>query len=102
MPVAGMDKIKAWMFPGLITALATMLWYDIREIKSDIKLLIAQTNIDKTRIDNLEREVYEYHTNKPTSSTPDRTESPYKSLVFLKPEEYYNQKTFKPHTASKE
>jgi hypothetical protein len=100
MPASGMDKIKTWMFPGLITALATMLWYDIREIKSDIKVLIAQTNIDKTRIDNLEREVYEYHTNKPTSNSSRETKHPFKELVFLKPEEYYNQKTFKPHTSS--
>ena len=35
-----------------------MIWNDVTEIKKDVKALIVQSNIDKTRIDNLEREVY--------------------------------------------
>ena len=38
---------------------------DVNEIKADVKALMAQSNIDKTRIDNLERQVY-----KTTSSIP--------------------------------
>ena len=51
-------QIKAWLFPSIITVLAAIIWNDVQEIKSDIKLLMAQSNIDKTRIDNLERLVY--------------------------------------------
>lgn len=97
---AGIDKIKAWMFPGLITVLGAMLWYDIREIKSDVKVLMAQSNIDKTRIDNLEREVFEYHRNKPVNNN---NQEPFKridQLVFIRPEDYSNKKLFRPDISS--
>jgi hypothetical protein len=51
------NAIKLWIFPGLISILATSIWYDLKEIKADVKALMAQSNIDKTRIDNLERRV---------------------------------------------
>lgn len=51
--------IKSWVFPGLITVLAAIIWSDVQEIKSDVKALMAQSNIDKTRIDNLERIIYQ-------------------------------------------
>lgn len=34
-----------------------MIWRDINELRSDVKSLLAQSNIDKTRIDNLEKDV---------------------------------------------
>jgi len=49
---------KVWIFPGLVSVISLMIWNGVNEIRSDIKLLMAQSNIDKTRIDNLEREVY--------------------------------------------
>jgi hypothetical protein len=61
---------KTWIFPGLVSILGMLIWQDVSEIKSDVKALMAQSNIDKTRIDNLERVVY---TNKPVTlklSTP--------------------------------
>lgn len=51
-------KLKIWLFPSLVTILGTLIWRDISEMKSDVKALLAQTNIDKTRIDNLERFIY--------------------------------------------
>lgn len=51
-------QIKTWLFPSLISILAAIIWNDVQEIKTDIKALIAQSNIDKTRIDNLERQMY--------------------------------------------
>ena len=53
-----MDKIKIWAFPGLMSILCAIIWQDVKEIKSDVKALIAQSNQDKIRIDNLEREIY--------------------------------------------
>jgi hypothetical protein len=53
-----LDQLKAWLFPIVLGIFATYLFQDIREIKNDIKTLIAQSNIDKTRIDNLERQVF--------------------------------------------
>lgn len=56
------DQVKAWLFPTLLSIFGTYIWQDVREIKKDVKALIAQSNIDKTRIDNLERVVYQQHT----------------------------------------
>lgn len=52
------DQVKAWLFPVLISIFSAYIWQDIKEIKSDVKVLMAQSNIDKTRIDNLERQVF--------------------------------------------
>lgn len=95
------DKIKSWMFPGLITILASMLWYDIREIKTDVKALMAQSNVDKTRIDNLERVVYDLpnrHTNLPENEEelpPSATE-----LLFVRPENHTKKKIYRPSITS--
>lgn len=55
---------KVWIFPSLVSLVSLLIWNDVNEIKADVKQLMAQSNIDKTRIDNLERQVYR------TTSTP--------------------------------
>lgn len=60
-----MDKVKIWAFPVLLSVVG---WFivntlkdikrDLELVKQDVKTLLAQSNIDKTRIDNLEREVF--------------------------------------------
>jgi len=59
------ENFKVWIFPSLVSILAMMIWNDVSEIKADVKSLMAQSNIDKTRIDNLERLIY-----KKTASIP--------------------------------
>jgi len=59
------NAFKVWIFPSLASAMALLIWNDVNEIKSDVKLLMAQSNIDKTKIENLERQLY-----KPTTSFP--------------------------------
>ena len=59
------ENFKVWIFPSLVSILAMMIWNDVNEIKSDVKVLMAQSNVDKTRIDNLERLIY-----KKTASVP--------------------------------
>lgn len=49
---------KVWIFPSLVSLVSLLIWNDVNEIKADVKALMAQSNIDKTRIDNLERQVY--------------------------------------------
>jgi hypothetical protein len=49
---------KVWVFPTLVSLVSLLIWNDVNEIKSDVKLLMAQSNIDKTRIDNLERQMF--------------------------------------------
>lgn len=60
-------EIKSWLFPGTVTIIgifAGMMLKDIKEdlaeVKADVKALMVQSSVDKTRIDNLEREVYEH------------------------------------------
>ena len=57
--------IKNWLFPGTVTIIgifAGIMLKDIKddlaEVKADVKALMVQSSVDKTRIDNLEREVY--------------------------------------------
>jgi hypothetical protein len=58
MPDSTYNQFKSWIFPALVSALGMMIWSDVTEIKKDVKALMLQSSIDKTRIDNLEREVY--------------------------------------------
>ena len=67
--------IKVWIFPSLVSLVSLLIWSDVTEIKADLKVLMAQSNIDKTRIDNLERVVY-----KTAASFP--TNIPVKPMVF--------------------
>ena len=47
------DQFKVWFFPGVVSILGMMIWSDVNEIKADVKVLMAKSNIDKTLIDNL-------------------------------------------------
>lgn len=49
--------IKTWLFPAVVTILATIIWQDVKELKNDVKQLLAQSNIDKTRIDALQKQI---------------------------------------------
>lgn len=64
------QTFKVWVFPTLVSILAMMIWNDVSEIKADVKALMAQSNIDKTRIDNLERQIYKGSTSLPVSNLP--------------------------------
>lgn len=61
------NAFKVWIFPSLASAMALLIWNDVNEIKSDVKQLMAQSNIDKTRIDNLERQLYKTSASFPAS-----------------------------------
>lgn len=58
MAESALTQFKIWIFPGIVSILGMMIWQDVTEIKKDVKALMAQSNIDKTRIDALERQVY--------------------------------------------
>ena len=62
--ITPITSFKSWIFPGLVSILGMMIFNDVNEIKSDVKLLMAQSNTDKTRIDNLERQIFK------TASSP--------------------------------
>jgi hypothetical protein len=90
-----MDKIKIWVFPGMMSILAAIIWQDVKEIKSDTKALLAQSMIDKTRIDNLEREVFGKNNvglEFPVKSPEDMPKPVLSDFVATKPEEQYFSK----------
>jgi hypothetical protein len=51
------NALKIYFFPSLVTILAMMIWRDVTELRSDIKVLLAQSNVDKTEIQNLKKDV---------------------------------------------
>jgi len=52
-----MDKFKLWLFPALVSILATVIYREVLEIRTDVKQLLAQSNVDKTKIEILEQQV---------------------------------------------
>jgi hypothetical protein len=94
------NKVKTWAFPALLSIVCWFTVNTLREIradlelvKADVKLLLAQSNIDKTRIDNLERIVYAKQgfstadQKKPFSQIPERII--HSDLMFVRPEDLY-------------
>lgn len=67
---SAIQTLKAYLFPTLVSILSAMIWYDVSEIKQDVKVLMAQSNIDKTRIDNIEKQIDRWHGGPPTSRIP--------------------------------
>ena len=63
---SSIQAFKVWIFPSLVSIVSLLIWNDVNEIKADVKALMAQSNIDKTRIDNLERVVYKTAASFPT------------------------------------
>jgi hypothetical protein len=51
------NTLKIYVFPALVTILATLIWRDVTEMRNDVKMLLAQSNIDKTKIETLEKDV---------------------------------------------
>ena len=52
------DKVKLYLFPGLVSVLGLVIWSIVSEIRTDMKFLMTQYSADHIRIDNLERIVY--------------------------------------------
>lgn len=76
-PTNSVNSVKTWLFPSLVTTIGIMagillkdIKEDLAEVKSDIKMLMVQSNVDKTRIDNLERQIYKT-TKAPLSNFPE-------------------------------
>jgi hypothetical protein len=51
------SSLKEWASPILIGLVGMLLWRDVSEMRSDIKLLLTQQSADKVRIEKLESEV---------------------------------------------
>ena len=89
------QAFKVWIFPSLVSIIALLIWNDVNEIKSDVKALMAQSNIDKTRIDNLVNDVKALETviyNRKTAGNTTFFIPPHDP--WYKPEEEYDIKKY--------
>jgi hypothetical protein len=85
--------LKLWVFPALVTIIATLIWRDVTEMRSDIKMLLAQSNIDKTKIEQLEKDVKMlnqavFNMKAPVAAIEDRPALSYDKL--FKHEDFYS------------
>lgn len=76
------SAFKVWIFPSLVSLVSLLIWNDVNEIKADVKALMAQSNIDKTRIDNIERQIFKT-SSAPTA--PDKELADYQQVVAVLP-----------------
>jgi hypothetical protein len=51
------NTFKIYLFPAMVSVLSMLIWRDVSELRSDVKALLAQSSIDKTKIEMLERDV---------------------------------------------
>jgi hypothetical protein len=94
------EQVRKWIFPSVMSLLSLLIWSmvddiksDIADVKADIKTLMAQSNIDKTRIDNLERQVYKINATSYPSMPPVQEPELIKRVAILpKEDELYAKK----------
>jgi hypothetical protein len=77
---------KVWIFPTLVSLISLLIWNDVNEIKADVKALMAQSNVDKTRIDNLERQLFKAAT---TPTAPVKDLGYYQEILAILPDNKY-------------
>lgn len=86
------NTLKIYVFPALVTILATLIWRDVTEMRTDVKMLLAQSNIDKTKIETLEKDVKSLEqvvfNKRPIASIG------YRHDQYFKPEEIYDVKKY--------
>jgi hypothetical protein len=95
MAESTINQFKTWIFPSLVSILGMMIWNDVNEIKSDVKALMAQSNIDKTRIDNLERQVFKtatYKTPFPFDVPPKEVKPQQVAIMNKEEDDYFDRK----------
>lgn len=51
------NTFKIYLFPAMVSVLSMLIWRDVSELRSDVKALLAQSSVDKTKIEALERDV---------------------------------------------
>lgn len=87
------NTLKLYLFPTLVSILAMLIWRDVSELRSDVKALLAQSSVDKTKIDALERDVKSLeqtvYMKKPLASNEEEIQSYDK---FFKHEELFDVK----------
>ena len=84
--------LKEWASPVLIGLVGMLLWRDVTEMRSDVKLLLTQQSADRVKIEQLEDDVKLLKTyvltpqSNPAPTPPIKSEE--KATAILKDEEY--------------
>ena len=84
--------LKEWASPVLIGLVGMLLWRDITEMRSDVKLLLVQQSADRVKIEQLEDDVKLLKTyvlvpqRSPEPTMPSNTQE--KSPAIVKDERY--------------
>jgi hypothetical protein len=96
------NTLKIYVFPALVTILATLIWRDVTEMRNDVKALLAQSNVDKTEIQQLKKEVDQL--NRQVFKTPMITASVNFNTLkffhdgFFKHEDFFDVNKYIPKT----
>ena len=85
-----LNMFKVYIFPSLVTVLAMLIWRDISEMRADIKMLLAQSNVDKTKIEILEKTVKSLELTVYNKKIVASTYYPWFMKLYYKPEEVYD------------
>lgn len=57
MSATSVEKVKAWITPGLLSLFGMVIWNLVSEIRSDVKSLLSANAEVQVRIQNLERRI---------------------------------------------
>ena len=99
------DKVKLWLFPGLVSILGLIIWSDLQTIKTKLDTNTNQTTTDKANITNLENRMNKVEAAifKPStlstsrehipSEPPKDTTPAFTKIVAIRPNEKYYTKT---------
>lgn len=90
------NTLKIYVFPALVTILATLIWRDVTEMRTDVKMLLAQSNVDKTKIETLEKDVKSLE--QAVFNKRPITSISYRHDQYFKPEEIFDVKKYIPKT----
>jgi hypothetical protein len=87
------NALKLYLFPSLVSILAMMIWRDVSELRYDVKQLLAQSNIDKTEIQNLKKDVDIL--NRQVFKTPATIASiSHKQSLYIEHDQYFKHEDF--------
>ena len=73
-----------------------LIWRDVTELRNDVKALLAQSNVDKTKIESLEKDVRTLEQavfNKRITASLESKE-PLFATIFFKHEDFYDIKKY--------
>lgn len=86
--------LKEWASPVLIGIVGMLLWRDVTEMRSDVKLLLIQQSSDRVKIEQLETDMkmlkgYLFTDASKGSGTPTLPNATYEKQVAVLKEESY-------------